>query len=209
MKINAIFVYVDIKSNIHLSAQRQGLACRRLLGVVDNITSTVPSFKHQSADGGLAIESSQPSPSHFGGLTCTWYSTDTPTMTVPKIGQRFSPKRVFHCTQSNKTVPSEGKKILASLVIPVTLFHQLKRAGVDRDYMESSSRRDSSAHLTFAAYSNTSLFPSTKWKSSQKDGGSTNYKYIDEPVDTFVIGATLGGVGNFNLTEEPVYVVLR
>ena len=199
-----------IKLNIYISAQRQGLACRRLLGVVDNITSTVPAFKHQSADGGLAIESFQPSPSHFGGLTCTWYSTDTPTMTIPKIGQRFSPKRVFHCAQSNKTVPSEGKKILASLVIPVTLFHQLKRAGVNRDYMDSSSsRRTSTAHLTFAAYSNASLFPSTKWKSSPGKEDLKNNNDVDEPVGTFVIGATLGDVGNFNLTEEPVYVVLR
>ena len=194
--------------NFYFTAQRQGLACRRLLGVVDNITSTVPSFKHQSADGGLAIESFQPSPSHFGGLTCTWYSTDTPTMTVPKIGQRFSPKRVFHCAQSNKTVPSEGKKILASLVIPITLFQQLKRAGVNRDFMESSSRRSSSAHLTFAAYSNSSLFPSTKWKTSVRNEDATKNNYVDEPIDTFVIGATLGDVGNFNLTE-PVYVVLR
>ena len=201
---------MKIRCNIFLIAQRQGLACRRLLEVVDNITSTVSSFKHQSADGGLAIESFQPSPSHFGGLTCTWYSTDTPTMTVPKIGQRFSPKRVFHCAQSNKTVPSEGKKILASLVVPVTLFHQMKRAGVKREYMETSSRRDSSAHLTFAAYSNASLFPSTKWKSSQGKESSKTNSYVDEPVDTFVIGATLGDVGsNFNLTEEPVYVVLR
>ena len=196
--------------NYLISAQRQGLACRRLLGVVNNITSTVPAFKHQSADGGLAIESFQPSTSHFGGLTCTWYSTDTPTMTIPKIGQRFSPKRVFHCAQSNKTVPSEGKKILASLVIPVTLFHQLKRAGVSRDYIDSSSRRASTAYLTFAAYSNASLFPSTNWKSSLGKGDiSESVNDIDEPVDTFVIGATLGDVGNFNLTEEPVYVVLR
>ena len=190
-----------------MTAQRRGLACKRLLGVVENVTSTVPSFKHQSADGGLAIESFQPSPSHFGGLTCTWYSTDTPAMTVPKIRQRFTPKRVFHCAQSNKTLPSQGKKILASLVVPVTLFLQLKRTGLG-ERLDMTSRRKSSVHLTFAAYSNASLFPSTKAKISPEKEKFRN-RGIHKHVETFVIGATLGDFGNFNLTEEPVYVVIR
>ena len=190
-----------------MTAQRRGLACKRLLGVVENITSAVPIFKHQSVDGALAIESFQPSPSHFDGLTCTWYSTDTPAMTVPEIRQRFTPKRVFHCAQSNKTLPSQGKKILASLVVPVTLFHQLKRTRSGEN-LDITSRRSSSAHLTFSAYSNASLFPSTMGKVARRKGKGVGQD-LNDHVATFVIGATLGGVGNFNLTEEPVYVVIR
>ena len=194
---------------ISFTAQKRGFACKRLLGVVKNITSAVSSFKHQSAGGGLAIESFQPSPAHFGGLTCTWYSTDTPSMTVHKIGQRFTPKRVFHCAQSNKTLPSQGKKILASLVVPVTLFQQLKRTNMG-DNLDATTRRSQFQSLTFSAYSNSSLFPTV---STGKHGNAEKQNrfgadHVDN-VDTFVIGATLGGVGNFNLTEEPVYVVLR
>ena len=174
---------------------------------MENITSAVPNFKHQSVDGALAIESFKPSPSHFDGLTCTWYSTDTPAMTVPKIRQRFTPKRVFHCAQSNKTLPSQGKKILASLVVPVTLFQQLKRTGLG-ERLDMTSRRSPSVHLTFAAYSNASLFPSTKVKIPP---GKENIIYTGttDYIKTFVIGTTLGDFGNFNLTEEPVYVVIR
>ena len=128
-------------------------------------------------------------------------------MTIPKIRQRFSPKRVFHCAQSNKTLPSQGKKILASLVVPVTLFQQLKRTGMG-EHLDVTSRRSSSVHLTFAAYSNASLFPSTKTRVAF--GKQNDQKYdVSANVETFVIGATLGGIGSFNLTEEPVYVVIR
>ena len=194
---------------ILFTAQKRGFACKRLLGVVKNITSAVSSFKHQSAGGGLAIESFQPSPAHFGGLTCTWYSTDTPSMTVHKIGQRFTPKRVFHCAQSNKTLPSQGKKILASLVVPVTLFQQLKRTNMG-DNLDATTRRSQFQSLTFSAYSNSSLFPTVSTVKNGNAGKQNRFgaDHVDD-VDTFVIGATLGGVGNFNLTEEPVYVVLR
>ena len=175
---------------------------------MENITSAVPNFKHQSVDGALAIESFKPSPSHFDGLTCTWYSTDTPAMTVPEIRQRFTPKRVFHCAQSNKTLPSEGKKILASLVVPITLFQQLKRTRTAEN-LDLASRRSSPVHLTFATYSNASLFPSNTGKVIQQKENIISNSMNEHHVETFVIGATLEGVGNFNLTEEPVYVVIR
>ena len=165
-------------------AQRRGVAGRRLLEVIENVTAVVPTFRHHTEK--LAVERFLPTP--YDGLTCTWYSTDTPNMVTEY--QRFQPKRVFHCSQTNKTLPSKGKLILASVVVPVTLYQQIQRRS-DPTYPVTS-------HLTFAAFGNATLFPSQPNMPSDYDD-----------VDTFVVGAALSGTsGHFNLTE-PVYVVIR
>lgn len=166
-------------------AQRRGLACRRLLSVLDNITAVAnPAFRHHAES--LAIETYNLKPlKHFDGMACTWYSTDPSSLTTKY--HRLTPRRVFHCAQSNKTLPSQGKEILASVVVPQNLYQQL----LGRAELTSSS------NLMFAAFSNSSLFPTTV--------ESPDY----DAVDSFVIGSHLVGASTFNLSHPPVYVVLH
>ena len=97
-------------------AQKHGLAGRRLLNVMENITSrAVPSFRH-GLDSSLAMETFSIKPlERFDGISCSWYvNGDT---------RPYSPKRVFHCVQSNST--QAVKQLLVSVVIPASLYNQI------------------------------------------------------------------------------------
>lgn len=151
-------------------AQKRGLACRRLINVMENITAmAVPAFRHHYDT--LAMETFFIKPMQlFDGISCAWYENSD---YVP-----YSPRRVFHCVQSNKTVVSPDKKLLVSVTVPPSLYSQI-------DYLPYSS--SSQVRLLFAAFDNASLFP-TDWKVGQ------------------VVGCQLLGVKrNFNLSE-PVRV---
>ena len=121
-------------------AQKHGLAGRRLLNVMENITSrAVPSFRH-GLDSSLAMETFSIKPlERFDGISCSWYvNGDT---------RPYSRKRVFHCIQSNST--QAVKQLLVSVVIPASLFNQ-----IDYQLIGVATR------IMFAAFDNSSLFPS-------------------------------------------------
>ena len=121
-------------------AQKHGLAGRRLLNVMENITSrAVPSFRH-GLDSSLAMETFSIKPlERFDGISCSWYvNGDT---------RPYSPKRVFHCVQSNST--QAVKQLLVSVVIPASLYNQ-----IDYQLIGVATR------IMFAAFDNSSLFPS-------------------------------------------------
>jgi hypothetical protein len=63
-------------------AQKQGLASKQLLDIIENITSVIPTFQHHGES--LAVEGHPLMP--LQSRTCTWYSTSPPT---PSEFQRF------------------------------------------------------------------------------------------------------------------------
>jgi hypothetical protein len=106
----------------------------------------------------------------------------------------FSPKRVFHCAQGNKTVPNQGKKIMSNVVIPYNLYQQLTSHG----FLLSSKTTISGGinlQLTFTAFANASLFPTTL--------NNPDFEAVVGPV----AGGLIIGLPVFNLTD-PVYVML-
>lgn len=174
-------------------AQRHGLACRRLLNVMDNITAVAaPAFVHHSE--ALAIETHHLKPMmRFDGRSCSWYSTETDYDRY----QRYSPmkQRVFHCAQTvNKTSPlklsSSDKQVLASVIVPKSLYNLI-------DPQPSSSSFSPAAdavRLMFVAFSNSSLFPTTVESSSH------------EAVNSFVIGSQLLGSKRYLNLTDPIIV---
>merc|ERR1719376_1505481 len=201
--IDMITNVLGVDPDLMAKAQRRGVAGKRLLDVLENITAIVPNFGYQTEL--LVIEGHSPSP--YDGLTCTWYSTDTPTMVTEY--QRFEPKRVFHCSQTGgggggkrPGPPSNkgSKQILASVEIPLTLYQQIQRRGG----VGAGGR--TRGELTIAAFANATLFP------VQPSNGPGDPAGLYEEMDTLVIGAVLGGAGqfgNFNLTEDPINVIIR
>lgn len=153
-------------------AQKNGMACRRLLNVMNNITAiVVPAFRHHYDT--LAMETFMlPPHQRFDGISCAWYENSEHYINP------YSPRRVFHCIQGNKTVLSPDKKLLASLTVPNTLLKQ-------------HFFTDETLRLMFVAFDNASLFPTaTYMKMSQ------------------IIGCKLqGGKRNINLTQ-PVTVII-
>ena len=155
--------------------QKHGLAGRRLLNVMENITTrAVPKFRH-GFDASLAMETFSIKPlERFDGISCSWYENgdSSPYSTRPK--------RVFHCVQSNQT--QAVKRLLVSVVIPASLYNQI-------DY-QLIPAYGAATRLMFAAFDNSSLFPSN----------------LDI---TQVIGCKLlGAKSNLNLTD-PVIVSIN
>ena len=153
-----------------IEAQKHGLAGRRLLNVMENITTrAVPSFRH-GLDSSLAMETFAIKPlERFDGISCSWYENGD--------SSPYSSQRIFHCVQSNQT--QAVKRLLVSVVIPASLYNQI-------DY-QLIPAYGAATRLMFAAFDNSSLFPSN----------------IDI---THVIGCKLlGAKRNLNLTD-PVMV---
>lgn len=154
-------------------AQKNGMACRRLLSVMDNITAiVVPAFRHHYDT--LAMETFVlPQHRRFDGISCAWYENSEHYINP------YSPRRVFHCIQGNKSAISPDKKLLASLTAPHTL-------------LKEHFFTDETLRLMFVAFDNASLFPTpNEMKMSQ------------------VIGVKLqGGKRNINLTQ-PVTVIIE
>ena len=153
-------------------AQRRGLACGRLLNVMENITDmAVPAFRHDY-DSTLALETFFIKPG-FEGVSCAWYER-----------QDYSPyssKRVFHCMPNNHSISSSpGKLVLASVILPASLSKHIDYQLISSPY---SSRDGQTVRLMMAAFDNSSLFPS-QWMTSP------------------VIGCTvIGSQRNLNLTD--------
>ena len=70
-----------ISPELMARAQKEGFAAKQLLGIIENITAVVPSFRHQ--DQHLVLESLK---SHnFDGLSCSWFSA-SPTPNNDLLG---------------------------------------------------------------------------------------------------------------------------
>ena len=177
---------LQVNSALLYAAQKDGLACSRLLNVMENITKiAVPaSFRHHAAN--IAMESFTIKPSQrFDGISCSWYESSF-TM------YRYSTRRDFHCAQSNKTIENPDKKLIISMVVPPSLYNHI-------DYQLVSSYGSSIplVQLMFAVFANSSLFP-----------GDSSHQ---TPKEVPVIGAKLlGGSSHrkLNLTE-PVVISVR
>ena len=117
--------------------------------------------------------------------------------TICYISRYKTPERVFHCSPTNKTVQSQGKTILASVAVPLSLYHQVHHVRTGGSDLKSGGGvRGGGAgldHLTFTAFANGSLFPPPEGQ---------------EPINTFVIGAVMVGLEHLEL-NDPVVVVIR
>ena len=72
-----------ISPELMARAQKEGLAAKQLLGIIENVTMIAPSFRHQ--DQHLVLESLK---SHnFDGLSCYWLnSSPTPNNELQWFG---------------------------------------------------------------------------------------------------------------------------
>jgi len=62
---------LSIEPSLMVMAQRHDQATKRLLDLLDNITSTIPTFEHNGDN--IALRGQPLKPIHFEGITCTWY----------------------------------------------------------------------------------------------------------------------------------------
>ncbi|TRY63453.1 hypothetical protein TCAL_01835 [Tigriopus californicus] len=169
---------LHVNPGLMSQAQLRDKACARLLHVVSNVTRVIRGFTHYTRD--LAIETYSIKVKTFDGVTCTWYNSNGDNGNYP----RLSPGKVFHCSQVNKTVPSMGKVILASVAIPKSIYQQIAQL--------SPTSPDP---LGMVAFDKPNLFPTTM--------SHPDYN----PVTATVIGAHHSQpVG---LLNEPVSVVIR
>jgi G protein-coupled receptor 125 len=180
-----------------LAAQSQlrDHAMERLLHVVNNVTAFLPSFQHHTNK--LAVEAYDIRPVNFDGVTCTWYES------LSTAYQRFSPKRVFHCAETNKTLPTRGKVVLASVALPKSIYGQIM--SVHQQYEDDNkSRRDGRRNrnrnlLVFSTYNNATLFPTTVPEPRFED------------VSSLVIGVQHGELHyeEFGNLADPVNIVIQ
>ena len=141
---------LQVNSALLNAAQKDGLACSRLLNVMENITRiAVPAFRHHAAN--IAMESFTIKPSQrFDGISCSWYES---SFTMYRYSTR---RRDFHCAQSNKTLDNPDKKLIISLVVPPSLYNH-----IDYQLLSTAAYGSSSSlvQLMFAVFANSSLFP--------------------------------------------------
>ena len=175
-------------------AQRHGLACRRLLNVMDNITAVaVPAFKHRAQHLAMYTHNLKPM-EPFSGMTCTWYSiADDGGM----YHQRLPPsKKPFFCDQGLNAALTYDKQqqVLVSVTIPKTLYRQIDFQPVAT--YPSYAGEQSTVRLMFAAFVNSSLFPTT----------TESMEY--ESVSSYIIGCQLlGSKRYFNLTDQIIITI--
>ena len=100
-------------------AQKHGLACRRLLNVLDNITAVaVPAFQHRSEHLAMDTHFLKPMNNFEGsGMSCTWYNTNQKTAL-------FS-KKTFYCATGMMPLEIKSSQILVSVVVPKSLYTQI------------------------------------------------------------------------------------
>ena len=82
-------------------------------------------------------------PANFEGLSCSWYGVAATAgeIIVPTDelnGGLTHPKRVFHCSDGNKTVSSASpaKTVVASVAVPRSVYQRI--AGARRDMVRHS-----------------------------------------------------------------------
>ena len=159
--------------------QLLGHAASRLIATIANISRIVPAFQlHRPS---LAVESFKVSPRSFAGITCSWSSQ-----------REREENRVFHCSENNVTVSSQGRTLLGSVQLPSTLYYQLEL--LERDI-------NLAKNIMFTVFSNASLFPQIVTQSKTAD---SRYRVIS----SCVLGTTVVAAEPFNLSE-PVYVILK
>ena len=168
--------------DIIYQGQLLGHAASRLIATIANISRIVPAFQiHRPS---LAVESFKVSPRSFAGITCSWYSE-------AGAGQREQEDRVFHCSENNVTVSSQGRTLLGSVQLPSTLYYQLELLERDINFAKN---------IMFTVFSNASLFPQIVTSKT----ADSRYRVIS----SCVLGTTVVAAEPFNLTQ-PVYVILK
>jgi len=176
---------ISVSPPLMASAQRRHRACARLLHAVANVTLALPDFQHQS---NKVTAEARESPLTPAGTTCAWYD-----------GGRYPPTRsVFHCADASlssaSSYPSGGGDKTDALLAMVTV------PGMPNLRSEMPTKH---SHMVFAAFSNSSLFPSTSVV------GSLDYSPVS---DAIVVGATFGGHTSFvgpTDMSRPVLVAIR
>jgi hypothetical protein len=81
-----------IEPSLMARAQRHDQAAKQLLDLMDNVTSTIPTFEHHGDN--IVLHGQPIKPIHFEGVTCTWYITASP--------DSKRSRKIFHCTQVSK-----------------------------------------------------------------------------------------------------------
>ena len=187
--ISMIENVMSVDPKLFAQSQSETGSCDRIIHVINNVTVGLPAFQHHT--NRLAVESySPPTSTGFRGVTCTWYSTGFET-NINSYNSRFSPRRVFHCTEEAEALPTTGKRVLASITLPSALYPQLT----------SMKRHLTGRPFTFSVFSNASFFP------SQARDKIEGY----DPVDVQnVIGATFfGKAEEFGNLTHRVIVAIR
>ena len=183
-------------------AQLSDESATRLMRAVNNVTAvSLPKFEHSSNK--LAIESYDIKPP-LAQVTCTWYGTDpdddleafeSDEQTMNPYDRFGLRKRVFHCSQGNKTsVIPPGEVVLASVILPKSIY----------TYIRKAKRTLFSAPVTFAVFVNSAIFPTT---TAHPDFAAPLSPSLSPPV----IGADYFGqdFGDIDTNDGLVSVVLR
>ena len=166
--------------DIIYQGQLLGHAASRLIATIANISRIVPAFQlHRPS---LAVESFKVSPRSFAGITCSWYA---------EAAEEEGEARVFHCSENNVTVSSQGRTLLGSVQLPSTLYYQLELLERDINFAKN---------IMFTVFSNASLFPQIVTSKT----AHARYRVIS----SCVLGTTVVAAEPFNLSE-PVYVILK
>ena len=155
--INMIANVLPVSSQLLNEAQMHGLACRRLLNVMENITTVMPAaFRHQIDTIAIETFAIHPVPPRFSeGITCSWYES-----TKYSVQQR-----IFYCEPGNQTLPNQyfarsEKKLLASLTVPASFYNSIDYQLLSTSSGYRSSSASTATQLMFATFVNASLFPS-------------------------------------------------
>ena len=190
LKQDMVANILPVSPKLLSGAQRHGLACRRLLNVMDNITAVVvPAFKYRAQHLAMLTHYLKPM-EPFSGMTCTWYSI---TDGGGDMYQTLRPsKKPFFCIEDLNSAAltyDKQQQVLVSVTIPKTLYRQI-------DFSYPYAGEQSTVRLMFAAFVNSSLFPTT----------TESMEY--ESVTSYIIGCQLlGSKRYFNLTDQIIITI--
>lgn len=119
MLVDIISSMMKLSKEMLRRAEVNFKACSRLIKAIERITDFTPSI--QSHKRYMALEEFRVKRESFGGLTCTWYTTNVVADSAD------ADARLLHCTTINRTTPinAKDKTIEASIQLPASLLqHQ-------------------------------------------------------------------------------------
>lgn len=138
--VDIVATIMQLSKTLLFDAQRESIACSRLVRSLETICKDIPTFQSHKAN--LVVEEFGGTGA-FSGIRCIWYTNNQ--------GDKVT-KRFFHCSTNNRTtlLGSSDRVIEASIQIPSSLFTQLEVQG---------KLTNNIWQLIVSMYENNNLFP--------------------------------------------------